>query len=109
MVTVEGGFDAKAAFEMVSRARELSAARGWNILYDMKAAVPGDMSHGQLFWMPRKLPALREPSAAKFRVAVVHASPHAALAEFWESAFRNAGLQARAFEDESAAIDWLRS
>jgi hypothetical protein len=28
--------------------------------------------------------------------------------EFWETAFRNVGLTARAFEDADAAVAWLQ-
>lgn len=108
VVTVSGSFDAKSVAGMVSRARELAVARRWGILYDMRAALPGGMGSAELYWMPRRLPALQAAEAARIRVAVLYPPDHAGLAEFWETTFRNANLQARAFAEESAALDWLR-
>lgn len=107
VVAVRGADEAKTVAAMVAEARERSASRGWNILYDVRDALPDGVSSAELFWMPRKLDALRRPEARRTRVALLHLARHAELARFWEATFTNVGLQARAFEDEAAALDWL--
>ena len=109
VVTVKGTYDGKSVLEMVTAAREAATARGWNILYDMTRATPGDMTSAELYWLPRRVPVLGAPEAGRIRVAVVHSPAHAALAEYWETTFRNTGLQARAFSEDAAAVAWLRS
>lgn len=106
-VTMEGVYDKDDVEAMVGRAREVSAARRWNILYDMRFARPGKMGPGEVFWMPRRHPALKGPEVASVRVATLHPPELADLATFWENSFRNAGLRARAFTEEAAAIEWL--
>lgn len=106
-VTLQGAFDKREIEEMVTRAREASATHGWNILYDMRAAEPGKMSPADVFWFPRQHPSLQAAGAATVRVASLHQPKHSAVATFWENAFRNAGLQACAFTDEPAALEWL--
>jgi hypothetical protein len=106
-VVIEGAFDKRDVAAMVAQARERSSARGWNILYDVRAARPGDMGPGDLFWIPRNHPALRDPKARAVRVAVIHPPALADLAAFWETSFRNAGIDARAFSDEAAVMAWL--
>ena len=92
--------------EMVDAARTAAAARGMNILYDMRMAQPG-VSSGELFWFPREIPALREPLAGRVRVATLTSPEGLPIAKVWETVFRNAGLQALAFSDEAAALAWL--
>jgi hypothetical protein len=41
------------------------------------------------------------------RVAAVFVAPQKPIVDFWETAFRNVGLAARAFESEEDAIGWL--
>jgi hypothetical protein len=92
--------------EMVLAARTAAAARGMNILYDMRMAKPG-ISSGELFWLPREIPALREPMAGRVRVASLTSAEGMPIAKVWETVFRNAGLEALAFSDEAAAVAWL--
>ncbi|MGZ5036357.1 MAG: hypothetical protein ACXWG1_04750 [Usitatibacter sp.] len=106
-VTLEGVFDKDEVEEMVGRAREASASRRWNILYDLRAATPGKVGPGDLFWLPRRHPALKSAEVARVRVAALHLPEHAELAKFWENSFRNAGLAARAFTEEASALEWL--
>ena len=106
-VTVQGVFDRPEIEQMVTHAREASAKKGWNILYDMRAAQPGKMSPAELFWFPRQHPSLQGAGAAVVRVATLHDEKFSAMAMFWENAFRNAGLQAKAFTEEGAALKWL--
>ena len=106
-VTLQGVFDKPEIEKMVTAAREASAKNGWNILYDMREAEPGKMSPAEVFWFPRQHPSLQSAGAATVRVATVTDEKFAAMATFWENAFRNAGLQARAFTDEAAAVQWL--
>ena len=106
--TVEGEYDRDEIERMVGQGREASARTSWNILCDMRSARPGKMSPAEVFWLPRQHPSLRAAGASTVRVATVHKPEHAAIAAFWENAYNNAGLQARAFTDESAAIAWLQ-
>lgn len=106
-VTVEGVFEVPEIDAMVGQARELASAHRWNTLYDMRSARPGRMGPGDVFWMPRELPALRGAEALGVRVATLHPAELAPIADFWENSFRNMGLQARAFLDEPQALAWL--
>lgn len=106
-VTLEGTYDKAEIVAMVGEARKASAARKWPILYDLRGARPGAMGAADVFWMPRQHPALRAPDASMTRVAVVYPSEKGDLASFWENTFRNAGLRARAFTQEDAALEWL--
>ena len=106
-VTFEGRYDKPEIEAMVGAARAASAKSGWNILYDMRAATPGAVGPADVFWMPRKHPALQGAAASSVRVATVHDGKQAEIATFWETSFRNAGLRARAFTDEAKALAWL--
>ena len=108
VATITGRFDAADIQRAVQESRVLAAARGRNILYDMSGAQPGDVNATDLFWMPRREAVLRDPAAGKARVALVHPAAFAELAQFWETSFRNAGLQARAFVERDRAVEWLR-
>ncbi len=106
-VTAEGVFDKAEVVEMVARARETSARRRWNILYDMRSATLGKIGPGDVFWLPRQHPALRGADVASVRAAVLHTAALGEAVLFWENTFRNAGLQARAFTEEAPALEWL--
>ena len=102
----EGSAHRAALMELVQDARAAAMASGLNILYDMRSATLA-VSSGELFWMPRQIEALRSPDAGKVRVASVSLPEHLEGARTWETMFRNAGLQARAFTDEAEAVAWL--
>lgn len=102
----EGRVHRAALIELATDARAAASASGLNILYDMRGAIP-DISSGELFWLPRQIEALRAPDAAKVRVAGLALPRHMESARTWENIFRNAGLQARAFTEESEAVAWL--
>ena len=103
---LEGDATRVEVIDMIKAARTLAHARRWNILYDVRASKLR-MSSGEIFWLPRKLDVLRAPGAARVRVAILHHLQMTAKAKFWETAFRNAGLQACAFADKTAALRWL--
>lgn len=104
----DGIIDEKIALGMVAQARVEAAKSGFNILYDLREARPGDMSSGALFWMPRQVKVLQGPQARRVRVALLHPPAYGAMATYWEDAFGNAGLQVKAFAlDEAAAVAWL--
>jgi hypothetical protein len=107
--TMEGTFEKADVMAMVTAARAAATKRSWNILYDMRAAVPGHVGFADVFWMPRSLPALQETQARGVRVAVLHSGQMKELPDFWENSFRNVGLQARAFTGEAETLSWLRS
>jgi hypothetical protein len=103
-----GTIDEKLALGMVAQAREQAVKCGFNILYDMREARPGDMSSGALFWMPRQLQVLKGAGAKRVRVALLHPPEYGAMASYWEDAFGNAGLRVKAFAaDEPGAVAWL--
>ncbi len=106
-VLVSGVFDAEEAPRMATEARRAAAESGFNILYDIREARAGKLENSDLFWLPRTVPALKESKAARVRVATVYVAEQRPIVQFWETAFRNVGLNARAFEDERAAAAWL--
>jgi hypothetical protein len=108
-VDVSGAFDAAEAPRMTTDARRAAAESGFHILYDIREARAGKLENADIFWLPRNVPALKDPKAARVRVATVYVECQRPIVEFWENAFRNVGLSARGFEDEDAAIEWLRS
>jgi hypothetical protein len=107
-VLVSGKFDAAEAPQMATDARTAAAECGFNVLYDIREASAGKLDTQDLFWLPRKVPVLKEPGASRVRVATVFVEPQRSIVEFWENAFRNVGLNARGFLDEEAAIEWLK-
>jgi hypothetical protein len=107
-VLVSGVFDAEEAPRMATDARRIAAEHGFQkILYDVRVARAGKIESSDLFWLPRNVPALKHPKAPRVKVATLFTEPQRPLIEFWENAFRNVGLSARGFQDESAALDWL--
>lgn len=108
VVSVSGSLTLPEVTEMVSAARAASDGAGVPILYDMSAATPGDISKSDLFWMPRKMGVLQSPWARRVRVALLHPAEHVENARFWETSFRNLGLDVKAFTERSEAIAWLQ-
>ena len=108
-VDVSGIFNAEEAPRMTTDARRAAAESGFNVLYDIREARAGKLENADLFWLPRNVPALKDPKAARVRVATVFVDCQRPVVEFWENAFRNVGLNARAFEDEDEAIEWCQA
>lgn len=108
VVSVTGPVQLPELSEMVSAARALSDRDGLPILYDMSGATPGNVSKSDLFWMPRKMGVLTSPWARRTRVALLHPAEHVDNARFWETSFRNLGLDVKAFTDRGEAIAWLQ-
>jgi len=108
-VDVSGMFNAEEAPRMTTDARRAAAESGFNVLYDIREARAGKLENADLFWLPRNVPALKDPKAARVRVATVFVDCQRPVVEFWETAFRNVGLNARAFEDEDEAIEWCQA
>lgn len=108
-VFVSGVFDAEEAPRMTTQARRAASESGLNILYDIRQARAGKLENSDLFWLPRTVPALKDAQAPRVRVATVFVAPQRPIVEFWETSFRNVGLNARAFEDEDEAVAWLAS
>ena len=107
-VLVSGIFDADEAPRMTTEARRAASDSGLNILYDIRGARAGKLENSDIFWWPRTIPALKAPGATRVRIATVYVAPQKPIVDFWETAFRNVGLAVRAFEDEEAAVGWLR-
>ena len=99
--------DASGASGMITTARQAAAESGFCVLYDIRAARLGKLQSTDVFWWPRSIPALRDPAARRVRAAVLHGAEHRAIVQFWETAFRNLGFPASAFEDEDLAMRWL--
>ena len=94
--------------QMVAAARAAGRTHGgMPILYDLRGATPGQVGKSDIFWMARESPALRN-GHAMMRIATLFVAQHRATARFWEDSYRNAGIEARAFESEQEAIAWLR-
>jgi hypothetical protein len=108
-VLVSGIFDAEQAPAIATEARRTAGESGLNILYDIRGASPGKLENSDIFWWPRTIPALKEAEAPRVRVAAVFVPRQRPIVDFWETAFRNVGLAARAFENEDDAIGWLTS
>jgi hypothetical protein len=106
-VVVSDVFNAASAPQMTTEARNAAAASGFNVLYDIRCVVSGKLENADVFWWPRKIPVLQGPEARRIRAAVLHGPAHRAIVQFWETAYRNVGLQASGFEDEAAALRWL--
>ena len=107
-VLVSGVFDAEEAPRMATDARRIAAEHDFQkILYDVRVARAGKLESSDLFWLPRNVSALKDPKAARIKVATLFVEPQRPIVEFWENAFRNVGLSARGFLTEKAALDWL--
>lgn len=104
-----GTFGLEDVVALVKDARELAHARGYALLYDLSQATPGDISMGDVYFLPRRLPVLSGPAALKSRAALVYPKAFEYFARFWETAFNNMGLRAKAFEERAAALAWLDS
>jgi hypothetical protein len=111
LVTVTGVYDLGTLKPMVTEARSVAGPLGFDLLYDYRGAVPGDLKVTDLFWFPRNTPALTGPEARQMRIATVYLPlpAHRELMQFWETSYNNLGLPARAFEDEAQAYAWLAS
>jgi hypothetical protein len=107
-VDVSGVFNADEAPRMTTDARSAAAASGFNVLYDIREARAGKLENADLFWLPRNVPALKDPKAGRVRIATVFVESQRAVVDFWENAFRNVGLDVCGFQDEAAALAWLR-
>jgi hypothetical protein len=99
--------DASGASGMITSARQAAAESGFCVLYDIRAARLGNLQSTDVFWWPRSIPVLQDAAARRVRAAVLHGPEHRALMQFWETAYRNLGLPASAFEDEDLAMKWL--
>lgn len=107
VVEAAGPIHAAEAEPMVSEARAAAGVRGFNILYDFRAATLGDIKTGDVFWFPRRIPALAKPEARRVRIALIYPPAHEEFARFWETTSQNAGLRSRAFASEAEAVAWL--
>ena len=109
VVPALGACDRPSMVRMYEEARAAShAAGGLPILYDMRGATPGDLVRADIFWLAHAAPTLKDGSTSKVRVATIHPPGFAALARFWEDSFRNAGIEARTFDNGDEAVGWLR-
>src|SRR5450432_486363 len=100
LVVVVDPCDASGAGALITSARQAAAESGFGVLYDIRATRQGDVQPTDVFWWPRSIPALQDPAARRVRAAVLHGPEHRALVQFWETAFRNLGFPASAFENE---------
>jgi hypothetical protein len=107
LVVVLDQCDASGASGMITSARQAAAQSGFRVLYDIRAARLGNLQSTDVFWWPRSIPVLQDAAARRVRAAVLHGPEHRALMQFWETAYRNLGLPASAFEDEGLAMKWL--
>lgn len=108
VVTVTGTCTRTGTAHMMMEARAAARDSRLPILYDLRAATPGQLQKSDIFWLARTVPAAPNGAAGRPRVATLFPSEHEGTARFWEDTFRNAGLEARAFEEEAEAVAWLR-
>jgi hypothetical protein len=106
-VAITGAFETESMPRIAAAAREVAAANGFPLLYDVRGATPGDVRRQDVFWLPRTVPALRATGAGRLRVAMVYTGEDCPIVQFWETVCRNVGLQVRAFTDEALALAWL--
>ena len=101
--------DADLGVRVTTAARAEAKSRGFNVLYDVRAADVSAVANADVFWWARNIPELTTAEAKRIRAAVIHAPAQRQLAEFWENTYRNMGLQAQAFDAPEAAIQWLNT
>src|SRR5258708_1762733 len=100
LVVVTDRCDPSGASAMITSARRAAVDSGFCMLYDIRAARLTTLQSTDVFWWPRSIPALQDAAARRVRAAVLHGPEHRAIMQFWETAYRNVGLPASAFEDE---------
>ena len=59
MVVASGSLRAGEVQRMIHAARAASREKAFDILYDLRAAIPGALGHGEVFWMARQLSEFR--------------------------------------------------
>lgn len=109
VVPVTGACDRDGMLRMASEARLAAQTAGLPILYDMRAATPGELARSDIFWLAQSLPVPRDGHAGRVRMATVYPPGFGALARFWEDSYNNVGIEARVFESGDEAVAWLRS
>jgi hypothetical protein len=107
IATVSGAFNADEMVYLVTRARTEAANHHYPILYDMSAASPKGIGLADIFWMPRNVSVLKEEGAGRRKIAALYPAGQQEMARFWETTFRNSGLQVQAFTDRETALAWL--
>jgi hypothetical protein len=107
IVTVTGEVDAALTKAMVTEARALANPKGFNLLYDLRGATPRNIEKPDVFWFARSLGPQPGQAAWRLRIAALHMPTQRDFMHFWETAFNNVGLAAKAFEDEAEAFAWL--
>ena len=105
-VTVTGVCTRTGTAQMMTAARAVAREARLPILYDLRGCSPGQLAKADIFWLARTVPAARN-SSGRIRVATLFPTEHDGTAQFWENSFRNAGIEARAFENETEAVGWL--
>ena len=107
VVVLTGVVDAEIGIRVTTEARTEAARHNFNVLYDVRAADVSEVRNADVFWWARNIPELTTAEAKRIKAAVIHTPDQRQLAEFWQTTYRNMGLQARSFEDEAAAFGWL--
>jgi hypothetical protein len=90
----------------VTEARNAVSRDVVGIVYDMRGCDVGGMTLADVFWLPRRHPAVRN-DPQRLRIAAIYPSHMEELARFWELTSRNVGLKASAFPDEESALAWI--
>ncbi|HZZ95076.1 MAG TPA: hypothetical protein VFE23_21130 [Usitatibacter sp.] len=99
--------DAEEVTRAVTEARKVASDGVVGIVYDMRGCDAGGMTLADVFWMPRRHPAIAPQSARALLVAAIYPDHMEELARFWETTSRNIGIKARAFADEESALAWI--
>ena len=109
VVPVTGACDRDGMVRMAHEARLAAQSAGLPILYDMRAATPGELTRSDIFWLAQSLPVPRDGHAGRVRMATLYPPGFHALARFWEDSYNNVGIDARVFQSGDEAVAWLRS
>ena len=91
----------------VTEARNAVSKDVVGIVYDMRDCEVGGMTLADVFWLPRRNPAIAREAARHLRIAAIYPEHMEELMRFWETTSRNVGLKASAFADEHAALAWI--
>jgi hypothetical protein len=108
VVPVTGACDREGMVRMGTEVRAAAQSAGLPILYDMRAATPGELERSDVFWLARTLSLPKDSAARKVRMATLYPPGFRAFARFWEDSYNNVGFDARVFENGDEAVAWLR-
>jgi hypothetical protein len=106
-VTVCGEISKALGFEIITKARQAAAERGYSILCDVRE-VALQVALSDWFFLPRELEVLKDLETRFVKAAIVIPEDVQREYRFYETVAYNAGLTIRAFLKEDEALAWLK-